>query len=309
MGFQIFIIAYQQYTKIIIYNIMKFYLIDRGNTIYFRSIHGGKPIIGRGIQGVVLKPDIIHHNDNYITKLFMLRENISIDQFRQLEMNLNTYDRSNQYHLPMIDIGIINETHNLTELSDGDRAKYTYIATYEYGGISLTNLIENPIYESIMTPSFCKKIFKGFINLFNGIIHFSSQHINHNDIHSSNILFLLDNPSMMRFIDFNLDSRLSDFNMRSIIDSNLDSPLINFNIRYVQDTIDILHVMEEIIRKFTDIFIEKNNEMFSHYFQSILPIVDKSVETLFRNYDINDIPIIVQRLKEKFDEIKPMISK
>ena len=32
-----------------------------------------------------------------------------------------------------------------------------------------------------------------------------------------------------------------------------------------------------------------------------------SVETLFRNYDINDIPIIVQPLKEKFDELKPMI--
>ena len=269
---------------------MKFYKIDRGNSIYFRSIHGGKPIIGRGIQGIVLKPDIIHHNDNYITKLFMLRENISIDQFRQLEMNLNTYDPSNQYHLPMIDIGIINETHNLTELSDGDRAKYTYIATYEYGGISLTNLIENNSYMTIMTPSFCKKIFKGFINLLNGIIHFSSQHINHNDIHSSNILFLLDHPSMMRFIDFNLDSELSDF-----------------NIRYVQDTIDILHVMEEIIRKFIDIF--NNHKILYHYFHSILTIIDKSIETLFRNYDINDIPIIVQRLKEKFDEMKPMISK
>jgi len=272
---------------------MKFYLINRGKFIYFRSIHGGKPIIGKGIQGIVLKPDIMHHNDNYITKLFILRENISIDQFRQLEMNLNTYDSSNQYHLPMIDIGIINETHNLTELpyEDRYRSKYTYIATYEYGGISLTNLIENPIYESIMTPSFCKKILKGFINLFNGIIHFSSQHINHNDIHSSNIVFLLDNPSRMRFIDFNLDSRLSDFNMR-----------------YVQDTIDILHVMEEIIRKFMDIFIEKNNEKFSHYFDTILPIIDKSVETLFRNYDTNDIPIIVQRLKEKFNEMKPIIS-
>jgi serine/threonine protein kinase len=290
------------------YNIMKFFLMNRGKTIYFRSIHGGKPIIGKGVEGVVLKPDIIHHNDNYITKLFILPENRTIDEFRQLEINLNTFDGSNQYHLPMIDIGVINETHNLTELAQGDRAKYTYIATYEYGGLSLTNLIENPIYEPIMTPSFCINILNGFINLFNGIIHFSSQRINHNDIHSSNIVFVLDNPSMMRFIDFNLDTPLSDFNMRRFIDLNQDSPLINFNMRYVQDIIDILGVMEEIIHKFTNIFIEKKNEMFTQYFRSILSIVDKSVETLFRRNDINDIPIIVQTLKEKFDEIKPMIS-
>jgi len=270
---------------------MKFFLMNRGKSIYFRSIQGGKPIIGKGVEGVVLKPDIIHHNDNYITKLFILPENRTIDEFRQLEINLNTFDGSNQYHLPMINIGVINETHNLTELLYEDRSKYTYIATYEYGGLSLTNLIENPRYEPIMTPSFCIKILNGFINLFNGIIHFSSQSINHNDIHSSNIVFILDNPSMMRFIDFNLESPLSDFNMR-----------------YVQDIIDILRVMEEIILKFTNICIEKKNEMFSNYFRSILPIVDKSVETLFRSYDTNDIPIIVQRLKEKFDEIIPMIS-
>jgi hypothetical protein len=113
---------------------------------------------------------------------------------------------------------------------------------------------------------------------------------------------------MMRFIDFNLDTPLSDFNMRRFIDFNQDSPLINFNMRYVQDIIDILGVMEEIIRKFTNIFIEKKNEMFTQYFRSILSIVDKSIETLFRSNDINDIPIIVQTLKEKFDEIKPMIS-
>ena len=287
---------------------MKFFLMDRGKSIYFRSIHGGKPIIGKGVEGVVLKPDIIHHNDNYITKLFILPENITIDEFRQFENNLNRFDHLNRYHLPMIDIGIINETHNLTELPYEDRSKYTYIATYEYGGLSLTNLIENPLYEPIMTPSFCIKILNGFINLFNGIIHFSSQHINHNDIHQGNIVFVLDNPSMMRFIDFNLDSRLSDFNMRSLIDFNDDSPLSDFNMRYVQDIIDILHVMEEIIRKFMNILIENKNEMFTQYFQSILPILDRSVESLFRNYDINDIPIIVQTLKEKFGEMKHMTS-
>jgi hypothetical protein len=270
-------------------NIMKFFLMNKGNSIYFRSIHGGKPIIGKGLEGIVLKPDIKHHKDNYITKLFILPRGITIEQFTQLETNLNTFDDSNQYHLPLIDVERINETHNLTDIENGDR--YTYIATYEYGGLSLTNLIENPVYEPVMTPSFCIKILYGFINLFNGIIHFSSKGINHNDIHQGNIVFVLDNPSIMRFIDFNNTSIFRQFNSR-----------------YIQDIINTLRTMEEIITKFLNIFIEKKNEMFISYLRSILSIVNKGVETLFQKDDISDIPIIVQTLKEKLDEIKPMIS-
>jgi hypothetical protein len=265
--------------------------MNKDNSIYFRSIHGGKPIIGKGLEGIVLKPDIKHHKDNYITKLFILPRDITIDKFIELEININTFDSLNQYHLPMIDIERINETHNLTELEYDDRTKYKYIATYEFGGLSLTNLTKNPIYEPIMTPSFCIKILNGFINLFNGIIHFSSKGITHNDIHQGNIVFVLDNPSMMRFIDFNNTSVFR-----------------RFNSRYIQDIIDTLITMKEIILKFTDIYIGKKNEMFTLYLQSILPIVNNGRTTLLENDDINDIPIIVQRLKEKLDEIKPMIS-
>lgn len=65
---------------------------------------GGKPVIGEGRHGIALKPDIKHGNNNYVSKLFILPENISIEEFTQLENNLNKYDTSNRYHIPMIDI-------------------------------------------------------------------------------------------------------------------------------------------------------------------------------------------------------------
>ena len=83
---------------------MKFSLVNKGKYLYFQSMSGGKPIIGQGVYRIVLKPDIIHGNNNYVSKLFILPKNITIEDFIQLEENLNKYDISNKFHLPMIDI-------------------------------------------------------------------------------------------------------------------------------------------------------------------------------------------------------------
>jgi len=55
-----------------VYFIMKFILINNGKYLYFRSMFGGKPVIGEGRHGIALKPDIKHCNNNYVSKLFIL---------------------------------------------------------------------------------------------------------------------------------------------------------------------------------------------------------------------------------------------
>jgi hypothetical protein len=270
---------------------MKFFLMNKGNYKYFRSIHGGMPIIGKGRYGTVLKPDIKYHNDKFISKLFILPKGVTIEEFTQLETNLNTNDALNRFHLPMIDIDIINKSYNLSELNKEDREKYTYIATYEYGGLSLESVISNTDYNSRITPFFCLQLFNGFLYLYDGIIHFSEFRIHHCDIHTGNIVFDLQNPSIMRFIDFNPNLPFSDFNMN-----------------YVQDIIDLLSMIEEVIRKLLIIFQERKNQGLVIYLQSVIPILEQSYTTLFRDYDINNIVIIKQRLKDKFSEINSIIE-
>jgi len=79
------------------------------------------------------------------------------------------------------------------------------MTTYEYGGLSLDEIIE---YEQVITPFFCMQMLNGFLYLYDGIIHLAQYGINHSDIHTGNIVLDLQNPSIMRFIDFNPDPRL-----------------------------------------------------------------------------------------------------
>ena len=265
---------------------MQFTLFNNRKYLYFRSMYGGNPIIGKGVYGIALKPDIIHDNTNYISKLFILPENITITEFKKLEISLNKIDTLNRYHLPIIDIDTIKESHNLEQLNSDDKKKYVYIATYEYGGISLNNLIEKSIYDSRITPTFCQQILNGFINLFEGLIHLSIYKINHSDIHPGNIVFDLDNPSIMRFIDF-----------------DPDISWWNFEKRYALDITNLIHCLESIIHQFVIYFTRTNNLIFSSYLQDIIVILDKSREELCRTEDIKLIPEIKNTLKKKFDEI------
>jgi hypothetical protein len=273
-----------------LYYIMKFNLINNGKYLCFRSLFGGKPIIGRGVYGIALKPDIIHGNNNYISKLFILPENITIVELKKLENSLNRLDPLNRYHLPLIDIDIIKESHNLEQLNSDDKKKYVYIATYEYGGISLNNLIEKKIYDSRITPTFCQQILNGFINLFEGLIHLSIYKINHSDIHPGNIVFDLDNPSIMRFIDF-----------------DPDISWWNFEKRYALDITNLIHSLESIIHQFVDNLRRTNNLIFSSYLEDIIVILDKSREELARYEDIKLIPKIKNTLKKKIDEIEQFL--
>ena len=293
---------------------MKFTLINNGKYLYFRSMFGGKPVIGEGRHGIALKPDIKHGNNNYVSKLFILPQNISIEEFTQLENNLNKYDSSNRYHIPMIDIPakITSQPfrvrqHLNRQLNQEVIGKYIYITTYEYGGLSLDQIIEH---DQVITPFFCMQILNGFLYLYDGIIHFAQYGINHSDIHTGNIVLDLQNPSIMRFIDFNTDPRLEPSIERWLQSrfSQADLPFPEFNMIYVQDIIDLLYMFEKVIRKLLIIFEETKNQGLVDYLQSVLLIIEESYDTLSRDYDVNNIVIIKQTLKDKFGEIESLLD-
>jgi len=64
------------------------------------------------------------------------------------------------------------------------------MTTYEYGGLSLDEIIE---YEQVITPFFCMQMLNGFLYLYDGIIHLAQYGINHSDIHTGNIVLDLQN--------------------------------------------------------------------------------------------------------------------
>jgi hypothetical protein len=296
---------------------MKFTLINNGKYLYFRSMFGGKPVIGEGRDGIALKPDIKHDNNNYVSKLFILPKNISIEEFTKLEENLNKYDTLNRYHIPMIDIPakITSQTyrvreHLARELNEEVIGKYIYIATYQYGGLSLDQIIANSEYDSFITPFFCMQLLNGFLYLYDGIIHFAQYGINHSDIHTGNIVLDLQNPSIMRFIDFNTDPRLEPSIERWLETrfSQVDLPFPKFNMIFVQDIIDLLSMIEIVISKLLIIFEERKNQGLVDYLQCVLLIIEESYYKLSHDYDVNNIVIIKQTLTDKFGEIESFLD-
>jgi hypothetical protein len=89
----------------------------------------------------------------------------------------------------------------------------------------------------------------------------------------------------MRFIDFNCKQIFTTRN-------------------YIRDIIDMLQVLERMINKFIEFFIERDSGLLCEYFQSILIILDKSREQLTLHEDIKLISEIKQTLKKRFDEIE-----
>jgi hypothetical protein len=54
----------------------------------------------------------------------------------------------------------------------------------------------------MIDPMFCKNILLGIANIFEGLHRFHIEGIHHLDLHSGNIVFLLDNSANMRIIDW-----------------------------------------------------------------------------------------------------------
>ena len=189
----------------------------------------GGIIIGKGLEGHVLHPNINMQSQGLVSKLFYVKESneSDVEKFTLFEIRLNEIDDEYRYHVPMIieprKLTENNSQNKLMNLTDFYRKYYNFMITYEYNGISIKDFIEN--YETDFRTPITKKFFVnlllGFVNIFTGLIYFFTNGINHADIYSGNIVFFIedsedpinqDNPKKMRMIDFRWKNVITIYN-------------------------------------------------------------------------------------------------
>jgi hypothetical protein len=97
----------------------------------------------------------------------------------------------------------INAIPNINQARKNEMKKYNFKITYQYGGISIAEFLDNfKEYSKKVNPHFIHSLLKGILNCFQGLYEFYNEGIVHSDLHRGNIVFLLKNPEIMRMIDW-----------------------------------------------------------------------------------------------------------
>jgi hypothetical protein len=177
-----------------------------------RKMKGGVEILGEGIEGIVLRPNI-DCLANPVSKLITATEE-QISQLIVFEQNLNRIDKAGKFHVKMLgyrDITPenINAIPNINQNKKIEMKRYNFKITYQFGGISIENFILNLEerkngYVDLINPRFIKGLLRGIINCFQGLYIFYEGGMVHSDLHEGNIVFLLDSPEIMRLIDWGI---------------------------------------------------------------------------------------------------------
>ena len=230
----------------------------------------GGEIIGKGNEGIVFCPNIINNRKNRVSKLI---KNIDIEMIRSFEEILNEIDPEGKYHVPMISVKSVEEK-NKNKLNGPLKERFNIIITYDYGGISLTDLLERneSNFKIDITKEFYKNLLLGFVNIFEGLIIFNENIIFHHDLSLSNILFRKEDPKNMRLIDFMLRRHTSRIKIKhSPPNSNEDNFFAqNFpatrsnwaNYSFALDLYDFIKIIEKVIL----------NKIFSEMYTLIKPL-------------------------------------
>ena len=98
------------------------------------------------------------------------------EQPKRIKTNVNPSSTTRSYNLKLLEESASGDDNFLVEMTTffvvnsiiviEEIEKYTYIATYEYGGLSLDHIILKSKYDSTITPFFCKQMFNGFLYLY-----------------------------------------------------------------------------------------------------------------------------------------------
>jgi hypothetical protein len=232
-----------------------------------RKMKGGR-IIERGNRTFILYPAINTKNPNHISKLIQFDDDSEVENFVSFERRLNEIDQESRYHIPFVSIrkiihkgepkyGNIPEhhyerwlEHHMNDLNSikkliGDQNfqritnegfKFNYLVTVEYGGIPIYEVIGQTY--NIPNSGVFKNILLGIVNIFNGILHFYENGINNCSITNLNILFLPNDPSKMRMLNFKHCEPIEKLN-------NSDTELKKMYL--IKDIYDLLVILGDIL--------------------------------------------------------------
>jgi len=252
----------------------------KGETIHYNPIvklikqvskmKGGE-IIAKGSEGIIYRPNINRENENLVSKL------VKTDKSRiEFEELLNKIDPTGKYHVKMVyarEINFFNyilkpSIRNLTK-ENKETYEPNYIITYQYGGISLRDFLDGE-YKIHMTKDFCKNMLNGIVNIFEGLYLFYTNGTNHADLHAGNIVFLIENPAIMRLIDIDYQIFIKikkRKNYTSEIKIIFKDDLQNLNI-----------IVQELLDKFKEVF--KHDQEFIETLTNFLNIHEFNIEKI-----------------------------
>ena len=214
------------------------------------KMKGGR-IIGFGTEGYILQPNMNNSSKpEFVSKLIQI-DDTRLEKLKSFQIDLNKIDPSGKYHIPMIierSRRITSQNINSSNLDEQEKQQLrsfnpNYKITYKFGGISVWDFALFNKYDKIInvTKDFCKNMLKGIVNIFKGLYEFYKNGINHLDLHGGNVVFLIDNPEIMRMIDNQF------FN---IVFNNNNNRNRFVKIKFKGDLENLVSMIEQILNKF-----------------------------------------------------------
>ena len=259
-----------------------------------RKMKGGVEILGKGFEGIVLRPNINNLlNDSKVSKLITATPEEAA-KLIAFEEELNDKDKKGIYHVKMLSSGDItrkniNAIPNVNQEKKNEMIYYNFKITYQYGGISIEHFLENfEKYSELVTPHFIKKLLGGIVNCFTGLYVFYKGGIVHSDLNGGNIVFFLENPEIMRLIDWgNLLERngyvthfLYELRFPSLDQKKMVESLSNFYV-IVTELLNKIKVVKSIPEKLIETFLEiPNFKIYESLYYTAKILNDEELEVV-----------------------------
>ena len=234
-----------------------------------RKMKGGV-IIGRGAEGFVLQPNINNLKNNRKVSKIIKATIDEEDELVAFENALNEIDEEGRYHVKMLGYRRIkrpniNSIKNINQNSKEEmKIKFNFKITYEYGGISIKDFLDNfTVYQDIVDEKFLQRLLRGILNCFQGLYIFYRHGLVHKDLNEGNIVFFIEQPEVMRLIDWGILLPIINSNLHKSIDEKMIISLSRFyyNIRKLISRVRVWignQKINDIIKRFLEIPNFKN---------------------------------------------------
>ena len=262
----------------------------------------GGGIIGFGTEGYILQPNMNNSNKpEFVSKLIQI-DDTRLEKLKSFESKMNKIDPSGKYHIPMIierSRRITSENINRSNLEEQEKQQLksfnpNYKITYEFGGISVWDFALFNKYDEIIdvTKDFCKNMLKGIVNIFKGLYKFYKNGINHLDLHGGNVVFLIDNPKIMRMIDNQF------FN---IVFNNNNNRNRFVKIKFKDDLQNLVSMIIQILNKFKPKF-QDDPEFIAKLSEFLnIPELQQYIQSNAKDFGEETFEKIKAEMKAKID--------
>jgi hypothetical protein len=262
-----------------------------------RKMKGGVEILGEGFEGIVLRPNINNlESENKVSKLIKATPE-EIEKLIAFEQALNRIDEDGRYHVKMLNTREIKSENinaipniNQTRKNGMKEKEYNFKITYQFGGISIEIFLgfleeKNKVYVDLIKPNFIQSLLIGIVNCFQGLYEFYYKGIAHSDLHAGNIVFLLENPKIMRIIDWGIF--LSDIANLSRNSRNVSNKLIE---RMEQSLFDFTASIRDLFNQIKRFTTEENKQILTEF----LELLNSVKRNILNQDELNEVRLAME---------------